>query len=113
MSCGDCTACCEVFRIDELEKPKGVLCTHCDKGCTIYEQRPKVCQDFKCGYLVNDWREELRPDKCGVIINNTKSGYVAIRFRDTVEPVIMEQIQFMQKKYGIQIKGEDARCANG
>ena len=108
-SCGDCTACCEVFAIDEIQKPKNVLCDKCSNGCTIYKSRPQTCIDYKCLYLLGGWHEALRPDKCGVIIDSSKTGYEAIRFKEKVSASIMKQINFIEKNYGVKIKGIDAR----
>ena len=108
-SCGDCTACCSVFVIDELQKPKNTLCSNCKGGCSIYQSRPQTCKDYKCAYLVGGWNEALRPDKCGVIIDSSKNGYQAIRFRDEVSSSIMQQIGFIEKNYNIKIKGIDSR----
>jgi hypothetical protein len=51
--CGSCTLCCRVLGINEIEKPQGDWCPHCDvgKGCQIYDTRPGECRDFFCGYL--------------------------------------------------------------
>src|SRR5436305_14221849 len=42
-SCGDCTLCCKLLSITELEKPIGKWCPHCEigKGCKIYDCRPQ------------------------------------------------------------------------
>jgi hypothetical protein len=50
--CGSCTLCCRVLGIDEIAKPQGEWCPHCDvgKACRIYETRPQECRDFYCGY---------------------------------------------------------------
>jgi hypothetical protein len=110
--CGDCDICCKVFDIHELDTPSGEYCRHCTGGaCGIHEERPQVCRGYECAYLANDWNESLRPDKCGVVINNTPGdGYVALRFRDDVSPEIMQQIKFIEKNYSIQIHGKDARA---
>lgn len=52
-TCGTCTLCCRLPDIDELSKPANAWCTHCieDKGCTIYESRPKLCRDFLCLWM--------------------------------------------------------------
>jgi hypothetical protein len=52
--CGTCTLCCKVMTIEELHKPNGQWCPHCDKGrgCTIYSDRPNECRSFYCGYLL-------------------------------------------------------------
>jgi len=109
LSCGDCDACCKIFTVDEVDSPKGEYCKYCDKGCLIYETRPDVCKEFKCGYLVGGWEIELRPDNCGVMIRNSSEGYQALRFKDEVNPVILDQIKFIEKKYNVSIKGVDAR----
>ena len=68
-TCGECTACCTLSVVEELNKEAGVTCKHCvlQKGCSIYEDRPKVCKDFECAYLQAGNNIELRPDKCGVM----------------------------------------------
>jgi hypothetical protein len=69
--CGECTLCCKVFTIAELEKPAGTWCTHCaiGKGCTIYETRPKTCQIFNCSYLETAWIDEIwRPSICNMVL---------------------------------------------
>lgn len=53
-SCGTCSLCCKLLRIDELNKPEGQWCSHCAPGragCLIYERRPKECQGFYCAWL--------------------------------------------------------------
>lgn len=62
-SCEGCTLCCKLTAIPELKKPAQRWCQHVDigKGCTIYEDRPPVCRQFYCGWLIDerigdDWR---------------------------------------------------------
>lgn len=52
-ACGTCTLCCKVMSIEELGKPQGSWCKHCDigRGCKIYPDRPGECRTFYCGYL--------------------------------------------------------------
>jgi hypothetical protein len=102
--CGGCTACCKVLKIDvpELKKFAAVLCDHCvlGVGCRIYEERPKVCQGWYCGwrrlrYLNEDWR----PDRCGVLIDivggegqGIPAGFpqVALKFDVIDSPRVLE-----------------------
>lgn len=70
-SCGDCTACCRIFAIAEINKPQHVTCKHlCGTLCEIYEKRPRECAEYFCG-----WRQglitgiERRPDKWGVVFH--------------------------------------------
>jgi len=82
-ACGDCTMCCRVFAIAELQKPLNKWCKHCDigKGCRIYETRPAVCVDFACIWLESHKRgfpmnEDLRPDRCKVMFAPTTNDNV-------------------------------------
>lgn len=110
MSCGNCDLCCKVFNIEPTNSPKGEYCKHCKKGCTIYDHRPDVCRGFQCGFLAGNWRKELRPDKCGVMIQHTKEGNLkALRIQDDIDPIIFEQIKFIEKNYNLTIEGVDAR----
>lgn len=108
-NCGECTACCLVFDIPEIQKQKHTLCVNCEEGCTIYHKRPKTCKEYECAWLKGNWNEKLRPDNCGVIIDLNINGYQALRFKDEVDPIIMKQIEFIKKTYNIDIQGVDAR----
>lgn len=82
--CGNCTACCRVFNIAELNKPAGKWCTHCaiGQGCRIYPERPATCQTFECLWLQSQRRPgavlgpELRPDNCKVVFAPSTSPKV-------------------------------------
>lgn len=67
--CGDCTVCCTLSNVPEVNKKPGEKCKHCvNKGCSIYDKRPQVCRDFECAYLQsNADNVNLRPDKCGMM----------------------------------------------
>jgi hypothetical protein len=78
--CGSCTACCRVYAIPQLDPPKpaGKWCTHCDigKGCKVYDNRPTLCVDFQCLWLMSQSKDaplpaELRPDRCKVVFSPT------------------------------------------
>jgi len=73
-SCGSCSACCKVVRIEaeDLQKPAGVWCPNCrpGSGCAIYDRRPSVCRDYQCLWL--DTRllpEAYRPDRLKVMFS--------------------------------------------
>ena len=79
--CGDCTVCCTLCPVPELNKPRNVLCEHCEVGCSIYKDRPQSCAEFECAYLqVDNIPESLRPDKCGIMFikktNKIFAGYL-------------------------------------
>src|SRR5215470_1533350 len=71
-SCGDCSLCCKLPQIDELEKPEGVWCRHCAPrrgGCMIYETRPLPCRVFHCSWLINaELGPEWRPLTCKMVV---------------------------------------------
>ena len=61
--CGDCSLCCKIMSIPELNTPKDVWCEHVIKkrGCGIYETRPHSCRGFQCLWLQDprlppDWK---------------------------------------------------------
>lgn len=61
--CGDCSLCCKIMAIPELNKPKDSWCDHVirKQGCGIYETRPHSCRAFKCLWLADprlppDWK---------------------------------------------------------
>jgi len=74
LSCGECTACCSVFSIKELNKPDHTPCVHLSKdepGCGIYTTRPKECREFSCMWiqgLVCKGKLAYRPDRLGIIL---------------------------------------------
>jgi hypothetical protein len=75
--CGDCTLCCKVLKIVELNKPQGAWCQHCKpgKGCQIYSGRPHECQRFYCGYLLQEnLGEEWKPNHSKIIIVTELNG---------------------------------------
>ena len=66
--CGECTVCCTLCVVPEINKEAGEDCINCDKGgCQIYGDHPKSCKDFNCAYLEGGKDLNLRPDKCGVM----------------------------------------------
>jgi hypothetical protein len=77
-ACGSCTACCRVYAIPTIQKPAGKWCDHCaiGKSCKIYEERPTLCVDFECLWLMSQSKDaplaaELRPDKSKVVFSPT------------------------------------------
>jgi hypothetical protein len=74
----ECTLCCRLMDVDELDKPADKWCEHCQvgTGCRIYEDRPKTCRGWSCQWLARPDRypeEELRPDRCGFLLDITKN----------------------------------------
>jgi uncharacterized cysteine cluster protein YcgN (CxxCxxCC family) len=71
-SCGECSLCCKLPRIEAFDKPVGVWCVHCAPrrgGCQIYESRPLECRDFYCLWLTSSaLGPEWRPNKCRMFL---------------------------------------------
>jgi hypothetical protein len=63
--------CCKTPSIEELEKPSGVWCRHAvtGKGCGIYEDRPGVCRNFYCHWMLNpNLGPEWKPDRAKFVL---------------------------------------------
>jgi hypothetical protein len=78
--CGDCSLCCKIMAIPELNKPKQAWCDHLVKkqGCGIYETRPPSCRGFKCLWL-QDPRlpPEWKPNRAKfVMVGDSQSGLI-------------------------------------
>jgi len=76
--CGECSLCCKLAQVDELDKPAGVWCRHCAPGrggCTIYETRPPVCRNWHCNWMLDSsLGPEWRPLTCKMILHFEKAG---------------------------------------
>ena len=84
-SCGSCNVCCEVLgftgemkeydRYNEAES-FGVefgawencnkLCTE-TKKCTIWNDKPRICNEFNCYYITEDLDDKYKPDVYGFV----------------------------------------------
>lgn len=81
-SCDGCTMCCKLMEVEELKKPRGTWCVHCDKakGCTIYGTRPHSCRNFYCGYRrLPNLDDRWNPAKAKLLVNEeTESNRICI-----------------------------------
>jgi len=78
--CGDCSLCCKVLRIPELEKPKDHWCPNfaAGSGCRIYADRPASCRDFVCRWLVDpSMGPEWKPSLCKLVLD-AKPGLLVV-----------------------------------
>jgi len=75
-SCGPCSLCCTVLRVDELHKLGGVSCVHqrAEGGCSIHPQRPGICRAYRCLWLAGGLTEEDRPDRLGAVLDVVGDG---------------------------------------
>ena len=87
-TCGSCTMCCKLMGIAELKKPAWTECVHVAPGigCRIYQDRPRSCRQFICGWLLDPGMgPELKPDKCRVIFHQ-QSGQNIVATCDADHP---------------------------
>lgn len=69
-SCGTCTLCCTVMRVDTLQKPALKQCAHLGRqGCEIYGERPVECRDFFCGWRLGFFETGERPDQLRAVVD--------------------------------------------
>lgn len=78
--CQDCTGCCVVFEVKDVDKAFGEPCKHLGKtlfgtGCQIYETRPDACKRYVCLWLDSQRKgpnvafpESMRPDVTKVVM---------------------------------------------
>jgi len=81
--CGDCSLCCKLTYVAELDKPIDTWCPHCRPGhcgCTIYSDRPASCRGFVCGWLAGEPKigDEWFPARCKMIIARAQQGVLII-----------------------------------
>jgi hypothetical protein len=75
--CGDCTLCCKVMAIEQLAKPAGSWCPHCNprRGCLTYATRPAECQTFSCLWLVDNRLDpHWKPSKSRFVLTTSEDG---------------------------------------
>ena len=76
-SCGTCSLCCKVLRIEETQSPAGDWCKHCDpgRGCRIHPTRPQTCRDFYCMWLtLGDIGEHWKPARSKMVLRSELDG---------------------------------------
>lgn len=85
-SCGTCSLCCTVLRVDELGKRAGDDCLHQrgENGCGIYESRPAICRSYQCLWRQGGLEDDERPDATGGIVDLETVG-VGLRLAIRVE----------------------------
>jgi hypothetical protein len=70
--CGDCSLCCKVLGIAELDKPKDAWCPNfvAGAGCRIYPDRPPSCRNFSCSWLTDaTMGPEWKPSVCKMVLD--------------------------------------------
>lgn len=74
--CNECNKCCTgklLANIHGFEMGNGKPCVFLIKGqCSIYDNRPKVCQSYQCAWSQGLFDEDMRPDKTGLMVSVEK-----------------------------------------
>lgn len=68
--CGECTLCCTLLNVPELNKSALEDCEYCivGEGCGIWKDRPDLCRGYDCAWKQSDGAPlQLRPDNCHMI----------------------------------------------
>jgi hypothetical protein len=117
--CGDCTGCCYVLGVEELEKRSYAVCANvCDKGCQIYANRPTVCRTYSCAWKMGKLPDAFFPKDCGVVVDTTNAlGATSVREiwpGASEQPEIKHLIRLLAKNnVTIVIRGEQDRTLLG
>jgi hypothetical protein len=123
--CGDCTVCCEIMgytgdwkfadRYNEAEK-YGVdygawnTCNKlCDTGCSIHEDKPRICQEFWCSYIEHDLEDHYRPKDFGFVAHKDKGQLGILSMDKTLPP----EIQYHNNKQKLDTLVEEILVSEG
>jgi hypothetical protein len=105
--CGDCSLCCKVMAIEELDKPARSWCRHCapGQGCRIYDTRPAECRTFSCLWL-SDARfgQHWKPNKSKLVLTASEDG-IEIRC-DPAFPDAWRKEPFRSEIQKLAVSGE-------
>ena len=109
--CGDCTMCCQTVGFtgdwkitdiyDEAEKfdiDFGAWSTCnklCDSGCSIQENKPRVCKEFYCQYIERNLSEKHFPKDTGFVTVLDESNPIYIH---SVDRTLPPDIQYNNNK---------------
>ena len=115
-TCGDCSLCCKLIRVDAFEKAPGTWCTHCAPkashesggGCRIYDSRPAECRDFYCAWLLSPTLgEEWRPNRCKLVLRVESDGRLIAVHVDPSDPSAWRREPYFRTLKHFAVKGAD------
>lgn len=112
--CGECTACCDGNLLSNShgnifgnKKPCVFLV---EKICSVYKDRPNTCKNYQCAWSQSLFDEDLRPDRCGVLIsvennlNTKKQFFKVVQIKEDVSFEVMRRIEKRANELGGEIK---------
>lgn len=114
--CGDCTKCCEGSLVLTVKgnginksNPCHFVSMNKCNGCNIYEERPDVCRDFECEWLIDsNIPEWLRPTQSGIIMIKQEHDnviyYEVVETDGKIDSVILNWLLLfaIKNKYNIK-----------
>lgn len=101
-SCGECTLCCTLLRVDELRKRGGSPCRQlraapAPPGCAIHGTRPGICRAYACLWLAGGLDEQDRPDRLGAVLDvATEGGVTRLRVHEA-SPGVYERSERLRE----------------
>jgi hypothetical protein len=112
-SCGDCSLCCKLIRVDAFAKPPGTWCAHCSPGrggCTIYDNRPTECEQFYCAWMTSaTLGEEWRPSRCKLVLRLESDGNMIAVHVDPSDPTAWRREPYFQRLKQFAVDGAPVR----
>ena len=99
--CGECTACCTWLQGSAYghDFGRGNSCKFlCESGCSIHKVRPKMCEQYFCAWAQELLPEEMRPDKCGVLVS-VENGNIGqyLRIISTDQEINMSTLDYFKE----------------
>jgi len=79
--CDQCSLCCKVLGVSELQKVANQWCSYFAPGkrCTIYPTRPNECRQFQCGWSKSlEFDLSWRPDRAHFVIDDSRANELMI-----------------------------------
>jgi hypothetical protein len=112
-SCGDCSLCCKLIRVDAFAKPPGTWCAHCapgGRGCLIYDSRPTECRNFYCAWMVSPTLgDEWRPSRCKIVLRVESDGKLIAAHVDPSAPTAWRREPYFGKLKQFAVKGAETK----
>lgn len=99
-SCEGCGMCCNLLRIDALNKPAGEWCKHCStrRSCDIHGEHPDDCRNFHCGWLtVEGLGDEWKPSKSKIIMTAELDGQRMTAIVDPKRPSAWRETPYYEQ----------------
>jgi hypothetical protein len=107
-TCGDCSLCCKLVRVDAFDKEAGTWCSHCapGRGCKVYDSRPAECRDFHCAWMVSPTLgEEWRPSRCKLVLRVESDGRLIAVHVDPGDPAAWRREPYFRTLKHFAVKG--------